>query len=123
MVLGKIRNHRGAGSIGCLFVAALTGAALYAGFQFGMPRLRHSSFEERVTETFAGNPRHLSATEAQKSIIEIAKEFDIALTPAQVKVEDAGGGRLRIDVTYEKVIDLKVWQTTVPFRLHRSQSS
>ena len=38
MVLRKIRNQRGAGSIGCLFMAACIGAAMYAGFQFGLPR-------------------------------------------------------------------------------------
>ena len=119
MVLGKVRNQRGAGSIGCLFMLAIIAAGMYAGFQFGMPRLRHSSFEERVTETFAGNPYRLSAADAQKQIIQLATEFDIALTPAQVKVETTNG-LLKIDVKYEKVIDLIVWQKTVPFNLHRS---
>ena len=55
MVLGKVRNQRGAGSIGCLFMAAIIAAGMYAGFQFGIPRLRHSSFEDRMTESLAGN--------------------------------------------------------------------
>lgn len=118
MVLGKVRNQRGAGAIGCLFMSAIVAAGLYAGYQFGIPRLRHSSFEERITETFAGNPQRLSPAEAQKQIIQIAADFDIALTPAQVKVE-AVGGVLKIDVKYEKLIDLKVWQKTVPFSLRR----
>jgi hypothetical protein len=118
MVLGKVRNQRGAGSIGCLFLVAITAAAMYAGFQFGIPRLRHSSFEERINESL-GNLRQQSAADVQKQIIQIATDFDIALTPAQVKV-DTSGNRLRIDVTYEKLIDLKVWQKTVPFRLRRN---
>ena len=116
MVLGKVRNQRGAGAIGCLFMSAIIAATMYAGYQFGLPRLRHSSFEERITESLAGNPYRLSAAEVQKQIIQIAAEFDIALTPAQVKV-DTSRGLLKIDVDYEKVIDLKFWQKTVPFSL------
>ena len=118
MVLGMVRNQRGAGAIGCLFMSVIIAAGMYAGFQFGIPRLRHSSFEDRITESLAGNPYRLSAEEAQKQIIQIASDFDIALTPAQVKV-DTSNGRLKIDVKYEKLIDLKVWQKTVYFSLHR----
>ena len=118
MVLGKVRNQRGAGAIGCLFMCAIVAAGMYAGFQFGIPRLRHSSFEDRITETLAGNPQRLSAEDAQKQIIQIAADFDIVLTPAQVKV-DSASGLLKIDVKYEKLIDLKVWQKTVPFALRR----
>jgi hypothetical protein len=119
MVLGRVRNQRGAGAIGCLFMTAIIAASMYAGFQFGIPRLRHSSFEDRITETLAGNPYRLSAAEVQKQIIQIASDFDIALTPEQVKV-DTSQGRLKIDVNYEKVIDLKIWQKTVPFSLRRN---
>ena len=118
MVLGKVRNQRGAGAIGCLFMSAIIAAVMYAGYQFGLPRLRHSSFEERITESLAGNPQRLSAAEIQTQIIQIAADFDIALTPAQVKVDNSQG-RLKIEVNYEKVIDLKVWQKTVPFSLRR----
>ena len=118
MVLGKFRNQRGAGAIGCLFMSAIVAAGMYAGFQFGIPRLRHSSFEDRITESLAGNPQRLSEAEVQKEIIQIASDFDIALTPAQVKVV-IFDNRLKIDVKYEKLIDLKVWQTTVPFALRR----
>jgi hypothetical protein len=118
MVLGMVRNQRGAGAIGCLFMSLFIAAGMYAGFQFGIPKLRHSSFEDRITESLAGNPHRLSAEEAQKQIIQIASDFDIALTPAQVKV-DTTNGRLKIDVKYEKLIDLKVWQKTVSFSLRR----
>jgi hypothetical protein len=121
MMLGGVRNQRGAGAIGCLFMTALVAAGIYAGSQFGIPRLRHSSFEDRVTESFAGNFQQLSAAEIQKQIIQIASDFDIALTPAQVKV-DSAGGRLKLDVAYEKVIDLKVWQKTVSFSLRRNSA-
>lgn len=113
MVLGKARNQRGAGAIGCLLLVAIVGAAMYAGFQIGMPRLRHGSFQDRVNESL-GNLRQLPAADVQKQIIQFAADFDIALTPAQVKV-DTSGNRLKIDVTYEKVIDLKVWQQTLVF--------
>jgi len=118
MVLGKMRNQRGAGAIGCLFLVAIIAAGMYVGFQLGIPRLRHSSFEDRLTESF-GNLRQLPAADLQKQIIQIATDFDIALTPAQVKI-DKTGGRLKIDVTYEKVIDLKIWRQTIPFRLIRN---
>jgi glutamate synthase domain-containing protein 3 len=118
MVLGKLRNQRGAGMIGCLFMIAIIAAGMYAGFQFGLPRLRHSSYEERINEaifTFRQQP----AEDIQRQLIQMAQEFDIELTPAQVKVSNVGG-QLKIDVTYEKRVDLKVWQTTLPFNLHRS---
>jgi hypothetical protein len=117
MVFGKVKNQRGAGTIGCLFMVALIASALYAGYQFGLPRLRHSSFDDRVTELFPTFV-HRPAAEVQKEIIQIASDFDIELTPAQVKVEIVDG-RLRIDVRYEKLIDLKVWQKTVSFHLDR----
>jgi hypothetical protein len=119
MVLGKVRNQRGAGAIGCLFMCAIIAAGMYAGFQFGIPRLRHSSFEDRITESLAGNPQRLSAEEIQKQIIQTAADFDIGLTPEQVKV-DTSRGRVKIDVNYEKVIDLKFWQKTVSFSLRRN---
>jgi hypothetical protein len=118
MVLGKVRNQRGAGSIGCLFMAACIGAAMYAGFQFGLPRLRHSSFQDRVNEYFATNVQSQSPAEIQKAIIQIGTDFDIELKPAQVKVENIGG-RIMVDVNYEKLVDLKVWQKTIPFTYSR----
>lgn len=121
MVLGKIRNQRGAGSIGCLFLILLVGASLYAGFQIAIPRIRHSSFEDRVNESLS-NLRQMSAADVQKQLILMAAEFDIALTPAQVKV-DTSSNRLRIHIAYEKFIDLKVWQQTVPFRLDREPAA
>ena len=117
MVLGKARNQRGAGSIGCLFLSVIIAAGCYAGYQFGMPRLRHGSFEDRMTET-TPHFQKASAESIRTQIIQIATEFDIALTPEQVKVSTTGS-KLKIDLAYEKLIDLKVWQTTVRFELHR----
>lgn len=117
MVLGKVRNQRGAGAIGCLLMIAIIAAGMYTGFQFGIPRLRHSSFEDRITESL-GNLKQQSAAEVQKQIIQFASDFDIALTPAQVLV-DTSRGRLKIDLTYQKLIDLKVWQKTETFRILR----
>ena len=117
-MIGKVRNQRGAGSIGCLFMVVVTAAAMYAGFQFGIPRLRHSSFEDRITESLVSLRQLRTEEEVQRQIIQIASDFDIQLTPAQVKV-DLSGNRLRMDVQYEKLIDLKVWQQVKPFRMHR----
>lgn len=119
MTLGKACNQRGAGAIGCLILLALVGGGLYAGYELGMPRLRHSSFEDRINETIYHFQRQ-PAEAVSKQVIQIASEFDIALTPEQVKVETGSGGSLRIDVTYQKPVDLKVWQTTLHFRLHRA---
>jgi len=118
MILGKRRSQRGAGTFGCLFLLAMIGAAMYAGYQFGMPRLRHSSFEDRVNESL-GNLKAMPAADIQKQLIQFAADFDIALTPAQVKV-DTARNRLQIDITYEKLIDLVVWQKTETFKLIRS---
>ncbi len=115
MVLGRVGNRRGAGTIGCLFLVVVVAAGMYAGLQIGLPRLRHSSFENRVNESL-GNLRQQSAADVQKQLIQFASDFDISLTPAQVKV-DVSDSRLRVDISYEKVIDLYVWRTTMPFRL------
>jgi hypothetical protein len=115
---GKIRSQRGAGAIGCLLLVALLAAGIYAGFQLGLPRLRHSSFADRMNESYVHFQRQPAAA-IRLQIIQIASEFDIALTPEQVKV-DIVSDKMTIDVTYEKRVDLKVWQTTLPFNLHRS---
>ena len=116
MVLGKARNQRGAGAIGCLFVILLLGGGAYAGYELGMPRIRHTSFKDRMNETVYHLQR-LPADVVRKRVIEIAEEFDIALKPEQVKVESTGN-KLVIDVQYEKFVDLKIWQTKLPFSLH-----
>ena len=118
MMPGKIRSQRGAGAIGCLLLVALLAAGIYAGFQLGLPRLRHSSFADRMNESYVHFQRQ-PAEAIRSQIIQIASEFDIALTPEQVKV-DIVSDKMTIDVTYEKRVDLKVWQTTLPFNLHRS---
>lgn len=117
--LGNARNQRGAGAIGCMLLLVLAGGGLYAGYELGMPRLRHSSFEDRINETIYHFQRQ-SAEAVTKQIIEIASEFDIALKPEQVKVETSSTGALRIDLTYQKHVDLKFWQKTLNFSLRRS---
>jgi hypothetical protein len=117
MMLGRIRNRRGAGAIGCLLLVALVAGGLYAGFQFGIPKLRHSSFADRLNESYVHFQKQPEES-IRRQIIEIASEFDIALKPEQVKVE-VKPATITIDVAYEKVVDLKVWQTTLPFHLHR----
>jgi hypothetical protein len=118
MMLGKDRNQRGAGAIGCLLLVAIVGCGLYAGFQLGMPKLRNRSFEDRLNESYIHFQKQ-PAESIRSKIIQIGSDFDIALTPDQVKV-DITPAKLTIDVTYEKRIDLKVWQTTLPFSIHRS---
>lgn len=118
MGFARVRNQRGAGSIGCLFMVVVVAAAGYAAYQLGLPRLRHSSFDDRVTELM-DNLRQRPDAEVQKEIIQIATDFDIALKPEQVKVTNIGG-RLMIDVKYDKFVDLKFWQTTQSFHLNRS---
>lgn len=118
MVLGKARNQRGAGAIGCLFLILVVAGGMYAGYQLGMPKIRHTSFEDRMNETVYHLQRQ-PAEAVRKRVIEIAEEFDIALKPEQVKVESTGS-KLVIDVQYEKSVDLKVWQKTFPFSLHLS---
>jgi hypothetical protein len=118
MKLGNDRDQRGAGAIGCLLLVALVAGGLYAGFQFGLPKLRHSSFADRMSESYVHFQKQ-PAESIRKRVIEIASEFDIALRPDQVQVTILSD-KMTIDVTYEKQIDLKVWQTTLPFSLHRS---
>ena len=116
-MIGKVRNQRGAGAIGCLLLVAVVGCSLYAGFQLGMPKLRHSSFADRMSESYVHFQKQ-PAESIRAQIIQIAADFDIALTPEQVKV-DIVSDKMTIDVTYEKVLDLRVWRKTLPYSLHR----
>lgn len=118
MNLAMSRGQRGAGSIGCLLLLAILGFAGYAGYMLGIPKLRHSSFEDRVNESLY-DLRQISEDEMRKEVLKIAGEFDIALKPEQVVVQKTPS-RLNIHVTYDKPIDLKVWQTTLHFVLDRT---
>lgn len=114
---GRIGNQRGGGSIGCLFMIALIAGGMYAGLQFGLPQLRHNAFRDRLNETYSFFSRQ-SETWIRGRVIQIAEEFHIDLKPEQVKIQ-IRGDQLTLDITYEKVVDLKVWQKTLPFSIHR----
>lgn len=118
MMFGRIRSRRGAGNIGCLLLMAIVAASVYAGFQYAMPKLRYSSFSDRLNESVYHFQRQPEDA-IRRQIIDMAAEFDIALTPEQVKVSSVTN-KLTIELSYQKVLDLKVWQTTLPFELRRS---
>ena len=118
MTLGKTGNQRGAGSIGCLLLVILVAGGIFAGFQYMMPKIRYNSFSDRLNESL-WNFKRQPAEDIKKQIIIMATEFDIALTPEQVQVSTNTNG-MSIEVTYEKVLDLKVWQKALPFKLQRT---
>jgi len=115
---GRFRNQAGAGGMGCLMLFTIAACGIYAGLQFGMPQLRNTSFKDRLNETFTFFSRQSEAS-IRNRVIAIAGDFDIALKPEQVKIR-IEGDRLTIDIEYEKVADLKVWQKTLPFQIHRT---
>lgn len=117
-MLGHMRDRKGAGGLGCLLLLALLGAGIYAGISIGLPHLRHTSFEDRlteITEFFRRQPEEA----IRKKIIDTAAEFDIALTPKDVQIVISGDS-MRIDIVYRKVVDLRVWQKTYVFETHRA---
>lgn len=114
----RLRNQVGAGGFGCLMLITLAACAVYAGLQFGMPKLRNTSFTDRLNETFTFFSRQ-PEDRIRDRLISIAGDFDIALKPEQVKVL-IEGDRLTIDIRYEKVADLKLWQKPLPFHIHRT---
>ena len=114
----RARNRRGAGSIGCLLMLLLVGGGIYAGVQIGMPKFRHSSFTERLTEIWPYLGRQ-SEEIIRARLIETAAEFDIALKPEQVKVT-IQGDRVTYEISYTKVADLKFWRKEMPFSVRRS---
>lgn len=118
MTLARVRSQRGAGGIGCLLIMAAVAVGVYGGFQYAMPKLRHTSFSDRLNESVPYFHRQPEDS-IRRQIIDMAKDFDIALTPEQVKVFSTSN-ELRIDVTYEKVVDLKYWRKALPFELHRA---
>ena len=118
MVLRRVRSQRGAGAIGCLLMMVLVAGGVYGGFQYFMPKLRYSSFSDRMNESFPHFQKQ-DPEGVRKQIIDMAAEFDVQLKPEQVKV-DTTSGRLVIDVQYEKLVDLKFWQKTLTFTMHRA---
>ena len=118
MALGRVRSQRGAGAIGCLLMMAIVGVGVYGGFQYALPKLRHGSFSDRLNESMPYFQRQPEDS-IRKQIIEMAADFHIALAPEQVNVVSTRG-ELKVDVAYEKVVDLKYWRKTVPFELHRA---
>jgi hypothetical protein len=118
MILTRSANRRGAGGIGCLLLIALVAGAIYAGTQLLLPRFRNTSFDERLTEIYPYFSRQTEET-IRKRIIDTGSEFDIALSPEQVKVVIKGDS-LSFDIDYVKVAELKVWRTTIPFHIHHS---
>lgn len=115
---GSRLNQRGAGGIGCLLMIGIAAAGIYAGFQLGLPELRHRSFEDRLNETFSYFSRQPEKN-IRERLIFIASEFHIDLKPEQVKIQ-IEGDRLTIDIDYEKVADLKFQQKVLPYHIHRS---
>lgn len=115
---GLMRNQRGAGGIGCLLMIGLAAAGIYSGLEIGLPKLRHASFSDRMTETMGFFSRQ-SEKYIRERTIQVATEFHIDLKPEQVKVR-IEIDRLAIDIAYDKHIDLKVWETTQHYTLHRS---
>jgi hypothetical protein len=113
----RLRNQRGAGGIGCIFIVIGVGIGLWAGLQWAIPQLRHRSFDERITED-AGYFQRQTQEAVLKRVIDTAAEFDIPLSPNQVKVE-IDANTIVIDVTYEKMIDIRFWQKKLTYHLNR----
>jgi hypothetical protein len=116
----RIRSQRGSGGIGCLLLIGIVVAVVYSGFMFAMPKFRNSGFEDRLNESivyFGKQPPE----RIRQRVIDIARDFDITLGPENVKVL-VQGDHLTLDVSYEKVVDLKVWKKTLAFSSHRSGS-
>ena len=111
-------NQRGAGAIGCLLMIAAVAAAIFVGLQYGLPELRHRSFEDRLNETLVYLSRQPEET-IRNRIIQVASEFHIDLKPEMVKIK-IQGDRLTLDIDYEKVVDLKFQQKVLSYHIHRS---
>lgn len=100
-------------------------AMILAGIKVVPPCFSNYEFEDALKEeALQSTYTSRSEEDIRKAVIKHAHEYDIALTPQQIKVSRTGGfgtGTLTIEAEYSVPIDLPGYSTT--FNFHPSSSN
>jgi hypothetical protein len=108
-----------------VFFMALFGLAGLVGLKIIPPYFSNYELEDAMkTESVQATYSTRSEDDIRESIIKQAHNYDIALTPKQVKVSRVGGfgtGSLNIEAEYSVPVELPGYSTTLNF--HPSSSN
>jgi len=101
------------------FGMALLGMLGLVGLKIIPPYFANYEFEDSIkTESVQATYTTRTEDDIREAVIKQARNYDIALTPKQVKVTRVGGfgtGTLNIEADYSVPIDLPGYSTTLEF--------
>jgi hypothetical protein len=102
-----------------VFGMAIFGAVILVGIKLIPPYFANYEFEDSIkTESVQATYSTRSEEDIREAVIKHARNYDIELTPKQVKVTRVGGfgtGSLNIEADYSVPIDLPGYSTTIEF--------
>jgi hypothetical protein len=107
------------GTLKLVFGFALFGAVGLMGIKLIPPFFSNYELEDAIkTEAVQSTYSTRTEEDIRESIIKQARNYDIALTPKQVKVSRVGGfgsGSLNIEADYSVPVELPGYSTTLEF--------
>jgi hypothetical protein len=102
-----------------IFGIALFGFVALVGVKLIPPYFSNYEFEDSIkTESIQATYSTRSEDDIRDAVIKEARNYDIPLTPKQVRVSRVGGfgtGSLNIEADYSVPIDLPGYSTTIEF--------
>jgi len=102
-----------------IFGIAVFGMVALVGLKIIPPYFANYEFEDSIkTESVQATYTTRTEDDIRDAVIKQARNYDIALTPKQVKVTRVGGfgtGTLNIEADYSVPIDLPGYSTTIEF--------
>ena len=102
-----------------IFGVAVFGMIALVGLKLIPPYFSNYEFEDAIkTESVQATYSTRSEEDIRDAIIKQARNYDIILTPKQVKVTRVGGfgnGSLNIEAEYSVPVDLPGYSTTIEF--------
>jgi hypothetical protein len=107
------------GTLKLLFGIALFGIVGMVAFKLIPPYFANYEFEDSIkTESVQATYSTRTEDDIREAVMKAARNYDIPLTPKQVKVTRVGGygnGSLNIEADYSVPIDLPGYSTTLEF--------
>src|SRR5271169_977115 len=106
-------------SVKLIFGLGVIAAALFVCFRLIPPYFSNYELEDAIkTESVQATYSTRTEEDIREAVIKQARNYDIALTPKQVKVTRVGGfgnGSLNIEADYSIPVDLPLYSTTLEF--------
>ncbi|MEL7061055.1 MAG: hypothetical protein AAGN46_13620 [Acidobacteriota bacterium] len=101
------RYTRGEGKAGCIFYLAILFIGVFLAYRFVPPKIAHAQLKDYAEEISIHNPRK-DAKWFKKQILNRARDLDVPLDAKGIEIEKQGIKRIKIRVTYVRVLDLVV---------------